>query len=223
MSTTTRAPITNTAPAWAPASAPLWPVAWATAAGATSTSSAQPVPTWLADMENHEIRAASDSAAALFGIARESLRGRSIAELLPAATCVVDVEGRLLQVNAAFCTLLGLEPGSLAKANLRQFELEAEADATIRSAALGAGLRLGSIEQKEDEENVHIKFVLGEAPWCWSSDLIVQLLPALDKERVWIMAYGADRDMSGAKAAWDLAIRLQVNYSDRLHIRLGMR
>ncbi len=73
------------------------------------------------------------------------------------------------------------------------------------------------------EENVHIKFVLGEAPWCWSSDLIVQLLPALDKERVWIMAYGADRDMSGAKAAWDLAIRLQVNYSDRLHIRLGMR
>lgn len=79
------------------------------------------------------------------------------------------------------------------------------------------------IDNWAKEENVHIKFVLGEAPWCWSSDLIVQLLPALDKERVWIMAYGADRDMSGAKAAWDLAIRLQVNYSDRLHIRLGMR
>jgi organic radical activating enzyme len=72
-------------------------------------------------------------------------------------------------------------------------------------------------------ESVHIKFVLGEAPWCWTSDLIKPLLSSLDKERVWIMAYGAERDMKGARAAWDLAMKLGVNYSDRLHIRLGMR
>jgi len=186
--------------------------AQAAAIDAERAFAAQPVATWLADMETHEIRAASDSAAALFAMARESLRGRSIAELLPAgvpgddpagvveaslarpgrpplelelhfrsvsydgracwitsarevaaerasraageqsallaqsfhrspaATCVVDVDGRLLQANLAFCTLLGLEPGSLAEANLRQFELEAEADATVRSAALGGAL-----------------------------------------------------------------------------------
>lgn len=73
------------------------------------------------------------------------------------------------------------------------------------------------------KENVHIKFVLGDAPWCWTSDLIEKLLSSLDKERVWIMAYGAERDMMGARAAWDLAMKLGVNYSDRLHIRLGMR
>lgn len=73
------------------------------------------------------------------------------------------------------------------------------------------------------EENVHIKFVLGDASWCWTSDLIKPLLPSLDKEHVWIMAYGADRDMMGSGAAWDLAMKLGVNYSDRLHIRLGTR
>jgi hypothetical protein len=45
----------------------------------------------------------------------------------------------------------------------------------------------------------------------------------LDKERVWIMAYGTDQDMQGAREAWDLALRLGVNYSDRLHIRLKRR
>ena len=161
-------------------------------------------------METHEIRAASDSAAALFGMARESLRGRSIADLLPAgvpgddpagvveaslarpgrpqlalelhfrsvsydgracwitsarevtaeranraaseqsalralafdrspvATCVADAEGRLLQANAAFCALMGLETDAVAEANLRQFEVEAEADATVRSVAVGS-------------------------------------------------------------------------------------
>lgn len=43
----------------------------------------QPVPTWVSDMETHEIRAASESAAALLGIPLEQLRGRSILDLLP--------------------------------------------------------------------------------------------------------------------------------------------
>jgi len=51
---------------------------------------AQPVPTWLVDMASHEIRAASDSAAALFGVAREHLRGRPITELLPGSVPVGD-------------------------------------------------------------------------------------------------------------------------------------
>ncbi len=37
------------------------------------------------------------------------------------------------------------------------------------------------------------------------------------------MAYGTDQDMHGAREAWDLALRLGVNYSDRLHIRLKAR
>lgn len=70
------------------------------------------------------------------------------------------------------------------------------------------------------KENVHLKFVLGNAPWCWSSSLLVDIVPALAKDRVWIMAYGADQEMQGAREAWDLALFLGVNYSDRLHIRL---
>jgi PAS domain S-box-containing protein len=62
---------------------------------------AQPVPTWLVDMATHEIRLASDSAAALFGIAREPLRGRSITELLPGSVPAGDVaeavEARLVR------------------------------------------------------------------------------------------------------------------------------
>ena len=37
------------------------------------------------------------------------------------------------------------------------------------------------------------------------------------------MAYGTDQDMPEARAAWDLALRLGINYSDRLHIRLKRR
>ena len=73
------------------------------------------------------------------------------------------------------------------------------------------------------KENAHIKFVLGKAPWCWTSDFLQPMLPALNKERVWIMAYGTDRDMQGAREAWDLAMQMDVNYSDRLHIRLCRR
>jgi 7-carboxy-7-deazaguanine synthase len=73
------------------------------------------------------------------------------------------------------------------------------------------------------KENVHLKFVLGKVPWCWTSGLLEDLVPALAKDRVWIMAYGTDQDMQGAREAWDLAMHLGVNYSDRLHIRLKRR
>ena len=73
------------------------------------------------------------------------------------------------------------------------------------------------------KENVHLKFVMGKAPWCWTSSLLEPLLPILDRSRVWIMAYGTDQEMMGAKDAWDLAMKLGINYSDRLHIRLLKR
>jgi PAS domain S-box-containing protein len=57
--------------------------AQATAADAERAFRAQPLPTLLSDMETHEIRAASDSAGLLLGIAPEKLPGRSLAELLP--------------------------------------------------------------------------------------------------------------------------------------------
>jgi PAS domain S-box-containing protein len=56
--------------------------AQAAAVDAERAFAAQPVPTWLSDMETHELRAISDSAASLFGFAAESLRGRSILDLL---------------------------------------------------------------------------------------------------------------------------------------------
>jgi organic radical activating enzyme len=74
-----------------------------------------------------------------------------------------------------------------------------------------------------DIENVHLKFVLGKASWCWNSAQLEEIVPALEKDRVWIMAYGTDQDMQGARGAWDLALHLGVNYSDRLHIRLRRR
>lgn len=74
-----------------------------------------------------------------------------------------------------------------------------------------------------EKANVHLKFVLGKADWCWTSELLEELVSNLVKERVWIMAYGTDQDMQGAREAWDLALRLGVNYSDRLHVRLRGR
>jgi 7-carboxy-7-deazaguanine synthase len=73
------------------------------------------------------------------------------------------------------------------------------------------------------KKNVHLKFILGEAPWCWTSELLQDIIPTLEKERTWIMAYGTDQDMPEARAAWDLAQSLGINYSDRLHIRLLRR
>jgi organic radical activating enzyme len=74
-----------------------------------------------------------------------------------------------------------------------------------------------------EKANAHLKFVLGTAAWCWTSEQLEELVSDLNKERVWIMAYGTDQDMRGARVAWDLALKLGVNYSDRLHIRLGRR
>lgn len=71
-----------------------------------------------------------------------------------------------------------------------------------------------------NKENVHLKFVLGKPDWCWRAEELKDLIPSLDRERVWIMAYGADQGMQNAKEAWDLALELEANYSDRLHIRL---
>ena len=73
------------------------------------------------------------------------------------------------------------------------------------------------------KENVHLKFVMGKAPWCWTSSLLEPYLPTLDRSRVWIMAYGTDQEMMGARVVWDLAMKLGINYSDRLHIRLLKR
>lgn len=57
--------------------------AQAAAADAERAFGAQPLPTLLSDMESHEIRAASDSAAALLGVAPHDLPGRSLRDLLP--------------------------------------------------------------------------------------------------------------------------------------------
>jgi organic radical activating enzyme len=73
------------------------------------------------------------------------------------------------------------------------------------------------------KKNVHLKFVVGKAHWCWTPELLETYLPALDKSRVWIMPYGTDQEMAGARDAWDQAINLGINYSDRLHIRLLRR
>jgi len=56
--------------------------AQAAAVDAERALAAQPVPTWLSDVETHELRMVSDAAATLFGLAPESLRGRSILDLL---------------------------------------------------------------------------------------------------------------------------------------------
>ena len=73
------------------------------------------------------------------------------------------------------------------------------------------------------KENVHLKFVIGNESWCWSSLQLERIMQSLPRERVWIMAFGTDPEMSSARKAWDLALRLGVNYSDRLHIRLRRR
>jgi len=73
------------------------------------------------------------------------------------------------------------------------------------------------------EQNVHLKFVVGPASWCWSAEVLEEMVASLPRDRVWIMPFGADPEMKDARRAWDLALRLGVNYSDRLHIRLGRR
>ncbi len=69
--------------------------AQAAAADAERAFGAQPVPTLLSDMESHEIRAASDSAAALLGVAPHGLSGRLLKDLLPG--CVPDEDNAFPQ------------------------------------------------------------------------------------------------------------------------------
>jgi PAS domain S-box-containing protein len=79
--------------------------AHAAAVDAERAFAAQPVPTWLSDMETNELRAVSDSAATLFGFAPESLRGRSILDLLdgyaPEAELPCPVDVRCVRADGA--------------------------------------------------------------------------------------------------------------------------
>jgi 7-carboxy-7-deazaguanine synthase len=80
-----------------------------------------------------------------------------------------------------------------------------------------------NIDYWAGKENVHFKFVIGKAHWCWSPSQLEDLVTMLPRKRVWIMAFGTDQTLLQANEAWDLALSLQVNYSDRLHIRLKKR
>jgi len=77
--------------------------AQAAAVDAERAFAAQPVPTWLSDLETNELRAVSDSAAALFGLAPESLRGRSVLQLFegyaPDAEATQPAEATLLRAD----------------------------------------------------------------------------------------------------------------------------
>lgn len=76
------------------------------------------------------------------------------------------------------------------------------------------------LDRWSKRDNVHIKFVIGPRSWCWSAEMLAETVPSLPRDRVWIMPFGRDPEMKDARKAWDLALRLGVNYSDRLHIRL---
>jgi 7-carboxy-7-deazaguanine synthase len=73
------------------------------------------------------------------------------------------------------------------------------------------------------KRNAHLKFVIGQKEWCWPKEALERLIPSLPRERVWLMPFGVDIELKEAKNAWDLALQMGVNYSDRLHIRLGCR
>jgi len=73
------------------------------------------------------------------------------------------------------------------------------------------------------KDNVHLKFVIGKASWCWTPQQVSAMSRSLPKDRIWIMAFGINQNLPEAKDAWDLALRLGVNYSDRLHIRMRRR
>jgi organic radical activating enzyme len=90
----------------------------------------------------------------------------------------------------------------------------------VVSPKQGSAVELDSWSKRE---NVHIKFVMGPRSWCWSADKLAEIVPTLPWDRVWIMPFGTDPEMKDARKAWDLALRLGVNYSDRLHIRMRRR
>ena len=76
-------------------------------------------------------------------------------------------------------------------------------------------------------ENVVLKLVVGDADWAWSPAQIWDFCSSFPewRQKVWLMPEGATPaklEQFGRKA-WNLAIKLGVNYSDRLHIRSGGR
>ncbi len=73
------------------------------------------------------------------------------------------------------------------------------------------------------KENVHLKFVIGPKVWCWPQETLEKLAPTLPCERIWLMPFGTDPGLRYAEDAWNLALMLGMNYSDRLHIRLRCR
>ena len=101
--------------------------------------------------------------------------------------------------------------------NIIPLEILEKIHCAVVSPKKGSYFNLGFWANKS---NVHLKFVLGKPDWCWNEEELADIIPILDRERVWIMAYGADQGMQNASEAWDLALKLGTNYSDRLHIRL---
>lgn len=73
-----------------------------------------------------------------------------------------------------------------------------------------------NLDYWKEFDNVHFKFVIGPAPWCWS--MPPKDLPA---SNVWLMPFGIDQRLEWAQKTWDLALLLGYNYSDRLHVRMG--
>lgn len=80
---------------------------------------------------------------------------------------------------------------------------------------------------KESNNNVFFKFVLGSLPWAWAESEISDVirLSGVDTSRVWLMPAGDNPAKMEvvAKNTWKIALRLNCNYSDRLHIRCSGR
>jgi organic radical activating enzyme len=71
--------------------------------------------------------------------------------------------------------------------------------------------------------NVYFKFVVGSASWMWSESEIKDLIKEfnLNLNNVWLMPGGIQQhelSITGPKT-WKSAMRLNCNFSDRLHIR----
>ena len=71
--------------------------------------------------------------------------------------------------------------------------------------------------------NVYFKFVMGNQAWMWSEREVQDLISEfkLDPGHVWLMPGGAtihELGISGSRT-WKSALKLNCNFSDRLHIR----
>jgi organic radical activating enzyme len=71
--------------------------------------------------------------------------------------------------------------------------------------------------------NVFFKFVIGNLKWAWNEAEIKNMISEshISATRVWLMPAGdtIDKLNISGKNAWKIAMRLGVNFSDRLHIR----